>query len=99
MRRITDVHGENVRVWVNFDHSTRLLRVSDQLTISSPDSMRPREYVVLAHFNVMDAAVKVDGALESGGTKISVTKTPAGRRTIDLSPESGSNSHGDPDFP
>ena len=37
--------------------------------------------------NLIDGGIKVDRALERGGYKISVTKTPAGRRFIDLSPD------------
>jgi len=62
-------------------------RYRPMLYLAADTGMRPQEYVVLPHYNITDIAVKVDRALESGGTKISVTKTPAGRRTIDLSPE------------
>lgn len=42
--------------------------------LAADTGMRPQEYVALPHYNVLDTAVKVDRALESGGTKISVTK-------------------------
>ena len=59
------------------------------LYLATDTGMRPQEYLALPHYNVLGSAVKVDRALESGGIRISVTKTPAGRRTIDLSPETG----------
>lgn len=40
----------------------------------------------MPRFNVGKEEVKVDRAIERSGEKISVTKTPAGWRTIDLSP-------------
>lgn len=49
--------------------------------------MRPGEYLALPRFNVTSTEVKVDRAVERSGHKISVTKTPAGWRWIDISPE------------
>lgn len=48
--------------------------------------MRPGEYLALPRFNVTSSEVKVDRAVERSGEKISVTKTPAGCRWIDISP-------------
>lgn len=56
------------------------------LYLAADTGMRPQEYLALAKSNILDHAVKVDRALERGGT-LSVTKTPAGRRVLDLSPE------------
>jgi len=57
------------------------------LYLAADTGMRPQEYLVVARRNLIDGGVKVERALERGGYKISVTKTPAGRRFIDLSPE------------
>lgn len=57
------------------------------LYLAADTGMRPQEYLVLPEFNLLDASVKVDRALESSGLKISVTKTPAGRRLIPISPD------------
>lgn len=55
--------------------------------LAGDTGMRPGEYLALPRFNVGKDEVKVDRALERSGEKISVTKTPAGWRTIDLSPD------------
>jgi integrase len=55
------------------------------LYLAADTGMRPQEYIVVARDNITKEGVKVDRALERGG-EISVTKTPAGRRLIDLSP-------------
>jgi len=57
------------------------------LYLAADSGMRPQEYVVVPRYNVFENGVKVDRALEMGGYKISVTKTPASRRFIDLSPD------------
>ncbi|HSG16839.1 MAG TPA: site-specific integrase [Anaerolineae bacterium] len=62
-------------------------RYRPMLYLAADSGMRPQEYIVVPTFNVFDCGVKVDRALERGGYKISVTKTRAGRRFIDLSPE------------
>lgn len=62
-------------------------RYRPMLYLAVDSGMRPQEYVVLPEFNIHDDGVQVDRALESGDRKISVTKTPAGRRFIDLSPD------------
>lgn len=56
------------------------------LYIAADTGMRPQEYLALAGTCVRDHGVAVERAIECGGYKISVTKTPAGRRFIDLSP-------------
>lgn len=60
-------------------------RYRPMLYLAVDSGMRPQEYIVVPEFNVHDDGVQVDRALESGDRKISVTKTPAGRRFIDLS--------------
>lgn len=62
-------------------------RYRPMLYLAADTGMRPQEYIVLPDYNIEDTGVKVDRALERGGLKISVTKTPAGRRFIELSPE------------
>lgn len=57
------------------------------LYLAADSGMRPQEYLVVPKKNVSKDGVKVDRAIERGGYKISVTKTPAGRRFIELSPE------------
>lgn len=61
-------------------------RYRAMLYLAADSGMRPQEYIVAPRFNFADGGIKVDRALERGGAKISVTKTPAGRRFIDLSP-------------
>jgi hypothetical protein len=53
------------------------------LYLAADSGMRPQEYIVVPTFNLTNARIKVDRALERGGVKISVTKTPAVRRFID----------------
>lgn len=62
-------------------------RYRPMLYLAGDTGMRPGEYLALPDYNVSRTEVKVDRALERSGRKISVTKTPAGRRWIDLSPE------------
>lgn len=63
------------------------LRYRPMLYLAADSGMRPQEYLVITRENLRDGGVYVDRALERGGYKISVTKTPAGRRFIDLSPK------------
>lgn len=60
-------------------------RYRPMLYLAVDSGMRPQEYVALPKFNVKETGVMVDRALDAGGKEISVTKTPAGRRFIDLS--------------
>ncbi|TXL75116.1 site-specific integrase [Vineibacter terrae] len=62
-------------------------RYRPMLYLAADTGMRPQEYLVVQHFNITDEGVKIDRALEGGGYKLSVPKTPASRRTIDLSPQ------------
>jgi integrase len=62
-------------------------RYRPMLYLAGDTGMRPGEYLVLPRANLSEREVKVDRALERGGHKISVTKTPAGRRWIDISPD------------
>jgi integrase len=61
-------------------------RYRAMLYLAADTGMRPQEYIVVPRTNLADGGVKVDRALERGGDRISVTKTPAGRRFIELSP-------------
>lgn len=60
-------------------------RYRPMLYLAADSGMRPQEDLVVQHYNVTDAGVRVDRALERGGYKLSVPKTPAGRRVIDIS--------------
>jgi len=62
-------------------------RYRPMLYLAGDTGMRPGEYLALPRSNLSSAEVKVDRAIERNGDKISVTKTPAGWRWIDLSPE------------
>lgn len=62
-------------------------RYRPMLYLAADSGMRPQEYIIVPDFNIHDNGVQVDRALESGDLRITVTKTPAGRRFIDLSPE------------
>jgi integrase len=63
------------------------LRYRPMLYLAVDSGMRPQEYLALSRSALRDNGVYVDRAIEGGGTAISVTKTPAGRRFIDLSPQ------------
>ncbi|ODT65014.1 MAG: integrase [Pelagibacterium sp. SCN 63-23] len=54
------------------------------LYLAADSGMRPQEYLVMSRAGVSERGVTVDRALDAGGKKISVTKTAAGRRFIDL---------------
>jgi integrase len=60
-------------------------RYRPMLYLATDSGMRPQEYLVIARSSFTDKGVKVDRALDAGGREISVTKTVAGRRFIDLS--------------
>lgn len=60
-------------------------RYRPMLYLAADSGMRPQEYIVVPRSNITDHGVQVDRALERLGG-ISVTKTPAGRRFVELSP-------------
>lgn len=62
------------------------LRYRPMLYLAVDSGMRPQEYLALAKSSLRERGVEVDRALDGGGTEITVTKTRAGRRFIDLSP-------------
>jgi integrase len=62
-------------------------RYRPMLFLAADTGMRPQEYLVAARSRLKDCSIEVDRALDGGGQEISVTKSPAGRRIIDLSPE------------
>jgi len=57
------------------------------LYLAADTGMRPQEYLVVADAAVRDNGVHVTRAVERSGDKLSVPKTAAGRRFIDLSPD------------
>lgn len=63
------------------------LRYRPMLYLAVDSGMRPQEYIALSQSALRENGVYIDRALEGGGTEITVTKTPAGRRFIELSPE------------
>ncbi|MBL4712108.1 MAG: site-specific integrase [Gammaproteobacteria bacterium] len=68
-------------------------RYRPMLYLAGDTGMRPGEYLAVARTNLTKTEVKVDRAVERGGHRISVTKTPAGWRWIDLSPETSDMIH------
>lgn len=62
-------------------------RYRPMLYLAVDSGMRPQEYLVVPRSNLRDDGVAVDRAIERPGDRLSVTKTPAGRRFIDLSAE------------
>ena len=60
-------------------------RYRPMLYLAVDSGMRPQEYLALARSSLMETGVEVDRALDGGNREISVTKTRAGRRFIDLS--------------
>jgi len=61
-------------------------RYRPMLYLAADTGMRPQEYLVIQHYNITAEGATVDRALERGGYKLSVPKTPAARRTIGISP-------------
>ena len=57
------------------------------LYLAADSGMRPQEYLAVADQSVTDRGVQVSRAIERSGRKLSVPKTSAGRRFIDLSPD------------
>jgi integrase len=57
------------------------------LYLAIDSGMRPQEYLAVADSCVKDRGVEVSRAIERNGHKLSVPKTAAGRRFIDLSSE------------
>ena len=55
------------------------------LYLAIDSGMRPQEYLAVADAGVKDRGVQVSRAIERSGHKLSVPKTAAGRRFIDLS--------------
>jgi len=55
--------------------------------LAADTGARPQEYLAVPKHNVATSDLKIDRAIERGGYKISVTKTGAGWRWVDLSPE------------
>jgi integrase len=62
-------------------------RYRPMLYLAADSGMRPQEYLAAARSALGERGIRVERAIEGSGTKISVTKTPAGRRFIDLSGE------------
>jgi len=62
-------------------------RYRPMLYLAVDSGMRPQEYLALPRSNIKPTGVQVTQAVERGGYKLSVTKTKAGRRFIDLSDE------------
>src|SRR6201988_4633190 len=57
------------------------------LYLAADSGMRPQEYLAVADPNVKDKRVEVSRAIERSGKKLSVPKTAAGRRVLDLTPD------------
>lgn len=62
-------------------------RYRPMLYLAADTGMRPQEYLVIPKSNLIDQGVKIDRALERGDEKISVPKSPAGRRYIEVRPD------------
>ncbi|MCU7839409.1 MAG: site-specific integrase [Candidatus Thiodiazotropha sp. (ex Troendleina suluensis)] len=56
------------------------------LYLAIDSGMRPQEYLAIAGSNILDSGVQVERAIERNG-ELSVPKTPASRRFIDISPD------------
>jgi integrase len=61
-------------------------RYRPMLYLAVDSGMRPQEYIAAARSALRDDGILVDRAVEGGGTEITVTKTPSGRRFVELSP-------------
>lgn len=62
-------------------------RYRPMLYLAVDSGMRPQEYLVTAKSALRETGVEVTRALDGGGQKITVTKTRASRRLIDLNPQ------------
>ncbi|MGA7178919.1 MAG: site-specific integrase [Thiobacillaceae bacterium] len=62
-------------------------RYRPMLYLAVDTGMRPQEYLAVADDSVRDERVEVSRAIERSGRKLSVPKTAAGRRVINLSPD------------
>jgi len=71
----------------NLTISNAWARYRPMLYLAVDSGMRPQEYIALAKSAISGTGVQVERALDGSGRSISVTKTPAGRRFIDLSPD------------
>ncbi|WP_245331123.1 tyrosine-type recombinase/integrase [Mesorhizobium sophorae] len=60
-------------------------RYRPMLYLAVDSGMRPQEYIALGRSAIHPTGVQVERALDGSGRSISVTKTAAGRRFIDLS--------------
>ncbi len=63
------------------------VRYRPMLYLAADSGMRPQEYLAVAQEHFTQEGVRVERAIERGGYKLSVPKTAAGRRFIELSPE------------
>lgn len=61
-------------------------RYRPMLYLAVDSGMRPQEYVAIAGSNIKTFGIQVERAIDRSG-RLSVTKTPAARRFIELSPE------------
>ncbi len=57
------------------------------LYLAADSGMRPQEYLAVGDTHVKDKRVEVSRAIERSGKKLSVPKTAAGRRVLDLTPD------------
>jgi integrase len=62
-------------------------RYRTMLYLAVDSGMRPQEYLAVARNSLRNTGIEVERALDGGGTGITVTKTRAGRRFVDLSPD------------
>ena len=62
-------------------------RYRPMLYLAADSGMRPQEYLAISKSGLNGNGVQVERAIEGSGAAISVTKTPAARRFIELSPE------------
>jgi integrase len=70
-------NGTTARAWQ---------RYRPMLYLAADTGMRPQEYLGLPRHCVVDGGFRVEQAIAGDGRNISVTKTKAGRRMIDASP-------------
>ena len=63
------------------------IRYRPILYLAVDSGMRPQEYIAAAKSALTEDGIQVNRAIDGGWKKISVTKTSAGRRFIELSPD------------
>ena len=90
-RRDTQPHGARQGCRVGNSINAQIARTWERyrpmLYLSANSGTGPQEYLVIARSAIQEYGVQVERAIDGSGQSISVPKTPAGRRFIEISPD------------